>query len=269
MSWLVLGSVLIACPVYAQEPTLQERVAGVLPEGVELPPAPETPTAVPAPAPVAPVVAPVPVEVTVDLKELLNKHWVTTDSFGQGQDKVFISGQLNMSRKNPYLVVSVRSDPAPKFIKLERGMAGRFTANNATYNVKLDVSMFRKPMNNYIVIEKSDSGKMYRPRISELFEASYLAGKEISVGGRTYRLFYFNAIDTSQSPAVIDREKFAFGLIYEAKGGKDRDFRLFFVPRQDIVGKFVAFKDNEDKVFGGMTLKFRVSEDFSTLEITR
>lgn len=275
MRSFVLASVLAASVLSAAaaEPSPFERAASLLPPGMDLPEAPEAAagTAVSSGFSIERAVpfqsalpAQEPAPVKVDIKSILNRTWTNADAMGEGPDKVFLSGQIDLDG-NPYLSVFAPSWPSPRFFPIKRGMAGSWTLNKADYSVSLNVSIFRKRLNNYIVIDKSGSGKVLEIRIGELFLATDKAGQDVSLGGQAYRIFYTNNVDTSKDPMVADPDNYGFCFVHDAGSGGEHDFKFYLIARKDIVGKGpVSYKMFDDRVF-----KFRVTDDLSTLEISQ
>lgn len=207
--------------------------------------------------------------VSIALEPLLDRHFLTTDSFADGAGTTLLGGTLDLNGDG-YLAVS---PPGPGsgppglsttyFFKIERGMSGQWGDGVRGYRVTLSVNFFRSRLANYIQIRDSSSGRLiWEKRINELFRMTYAAGESVTVAGRAYRLFYSSLPDLSRHPAV---PSVARGLcfIYDdtSNGGH---YKSYIVPVARIQGE----APTSYEMFGGDVVGLRVTPDLSLLEIS-
>ncbi len=201
--------------------------------------------------------------VVVSLPPLLNTHWTSSDAFGVGADRTYLSGHIDLEGTG-YMSVLGEGWSEPRFFKIERGMSGRWVIGRSSYSVSLSVSIFRAKLDNYIVVSKDGAGKAYELRISELFAATYKAGTDVAVGGESYRLFYSSNIETEKTgrPAA-DRENSVLCFIHDEVDGNSHDYKFFLIPFRDVAGKGPVVY----KFFNKQKLSLTVPADGSSLEI--
>lgn len=200
--------------------------------------------------------------VTVSLPDKLNRHWTASDAFGEGVDKTYLSGHIDLNGDG-YLAVLGAGWTEPRFIKIERGMSGSWVVHRSTYSVSLSVSIFRAKLNNFIVISKAGAGKAYEMRIAELFAATYKAGTDIAVGGHAYRLFYSGNIDGSRTPPALDAGTPVLCFIHDEVDGTAHDYKFFLIPIRDVAGRGGVVYE----FFRNQKLTLTVPQDLSSLEI--
>lgn len=189
---------------------------------------------------------------TVDLLDIRDRHFYTTDSFQGAGGVTFVAGTLDAA-KDGYLVVSLPGE-TPRLIKIERTMSGSWTSGGHVYNVRLSVDIFRPRLDNVIEIRNATTGRLvWAKRINDLFRLTYAAGKPVTLGGRPYRLFY------STRPSM------GLCFIYDDARGNVHDYKFYLIPLSQIQGPApVSYP-----MFGGDVVKLHVSADNSSLMITR
>lgn len=187
----------------------------------------------------------------VALGPLLDRHLSTTDSFFGTAGRTLISGNLD-GAGDGYLAVTPPGG-VPRFFKIERGMSGGWHDGVRGYKVSLSVNIFRPRLANYIVIRDLNGAVLWEKRISELFRLTYRAGEPVNLAGRPYRLFY------SQKPTL------GLCFIYDDMSGGGHEYKFYMVPLEQVRGAVPT----SYKMFGGDTVRLRVTPDLATLEITR
>lgn len=189
---------------------------------------------------------------TVTLAPLLDRHLPTTDSFQGAAGRTLVAGTLDLAGDG-YLAVTPPGG-APRFIKIERGMSGSWSDGVHAYRVSLSVSIFRPRLANYIVIKDASTGlTVWEKRISELFRLTYAAGEPVNLAGRPYRLFY------SQKPTN------GLCFIYDDTSAGGHEYKFYMVPLDQIRGAVPT----SYKMYGGDTVRLRVTPDLATLDISR
>lgn len=216
-----------------------------------------------APVSLEPVPVPEPVAVlatarffqdtdTVDLAPLLDRHLSTTDSFQGAGGVTLVAGTLDASGDG-YLAATAPGR-APVFTKLERGMSGDWDDGVHRYHVSLNVSIFRARLANIIEIKDLATGRLvWAKRINELFRLAYRAGEPVTLAGRPYRLFY------SAAPSL------GLCFIYDDASNGGHDYKFYMVPLSQVLGA----SPTSYRMFGGDTVRLRVTPDRRTLEISR
>jgi len=203
--------------------------------------------------------------VRVSLSELFNRHLKNAESFGQGEDRFFLSTQLSL-KGDAFLAVQGTDWPEPIFYEFASGMEGSWRGGRSSFQVSLDGSIFRRRFNNFLVItEGQDEKQVYKRRLSDFFYSAYRTGQDVAVGGRLYKIFVSYGIDTSRSPAVFDKDTLGICLLYDASTDADyHDFKSFPIPGASVkVGEPAAFR-----LQGGQVLFFQFSEDKKTLIVS-
>ena len=172
---------------------------------------------------------------SVALAPLLDRHFKAVDSFGAGAGKVYLSAQLDLKGEG-YLAVASESSAAPTLFKLERGMSGQWSVDGRRYSANLSVSVFRKRLNNYIVVKDQSSGELrYSRRIVELLESTYAAGESLVIAGKSYRLFYSHVVD--EAARKLDPSKTGLCFIYDdVSEGGEHDYKFYMIPAADLSG---------------------------------
>ncbi len=188
---------------------------------------------------------------TVALGPLLDRHLTTMDSFSGPGGRTMIGGTLD-GAGDGYLAVTPPGG-APLFFKIERGMSGSWSDGVHRYSVSLSVNIFRPRLANYIIVRDETGSVVWEKRIKELFRLTYLAGEPVNLAGRPYRLFF--------------SEKPTFGLcfIYDDTSGGGHEYKFYMATMDQVRGD----SPTSYKMFGGDTVRLRVTPDLSTLEISR
>lgn len=202
--------------------------------------------------------APNPLLTEISLAPLLDKHWTAVDSYDAGGVGVRLATTLDLAGDG-YLAVTTPEFGETTFYKIQRGMSGRWTANGRTYSVSLSVSIFRARLSNYIVIKDASGRTVWEKRIIDLLQATYRQGLPVTAAGRPYRFFY------SRLPSG-DRPSVDTGLcfIYDDTSNGGHDYKFYLIPISQVIGTVPT----SYKMFGGGTVRLRVSPDQSVLEIT-
>jgi len=188
---------------------------------------------------------------TVALGPLLDRHLSTTDSFSGPAGQTTLGGTLD-GGGDGYLAVTPPGG-APRFFKIERGMAGSWSDGVRRYSVSLSVNIFRPRLANYIVVRDSAGSVVWEKRINELFRLTYRAGEPVNLAGRPYRLFF------------SERPTFGLCFIYDDTSGGGHEYKFYMVPVDQVRGA----SPTSYRMFGGDTVRLRVTPDLSTLEISR
>lgn len=222
------------------------------------------PSSLPRPVSVqgAPVRGREPQTVSIDLAPLLDRHFKIVDSFGEGAGKVYLSAQLDL-KGDGYLAVTSEAAAGPTLFKLERGMSGQWSVDGRTYAANLSVSVFRKRLNNYIVVKDRATGKTrYDRRIIDLLQSTYGAGEHVAIGDKSYRLFYSHSVDPATR--TLDPAQTGLCLIYDQVGeGGDHNYKFYLIPAADVTGAAPVAYELE-----GQTAFLRLDPVSSLLEIS-
>lgn len=246
----VLLSALLAVSAHAAPDPLA-LVRSALPPGFA-PASLDAPIMVPMPKPVL-IRLPFAADTqTVALEPLLDRHLSTTDSFSGAGGRTMLGGTLD-GAGDGYLAVTPPGG-APRFFKIERGMSGGWHDGVRGYKVSLSVNIFRPRLANYIAIRETSTGQVvWEKRINELFRLTYRAGEPVNLAGRPYRLFY------SRNPTH------GLCFIYDDTSAGGHEYKFYMVPLDQIRGAVPT----SYKMYGGDTVRLRVSPDLATLDITR
>jgi len=203
--------------------------------------------------------------VRVDLGSIFNRHLKAAESFGDGAGKFFLSTQANL-KGDAFLAVQKTDWADPIFFRFTSDLEGKWSGNGTSYNATIDGSLFRRRFNNRLVIQDGKTQKdVYNRRLTDFFYSSYLTGQDVSIGGRNYKLFYSNQVDSSRSPAVFDKSTFGICLLYdESRDPSYHDMKSYPIPLDAIRGQQpVGYRLHGDQV-----LYFQLSDDGTTLVIS-
>ena len=202
---------------------------------------------------------------SVQLAPLIDRHWRASESFNDREGITFLAGTLDLANDGYLSVITPCGHTM--FVKIERGMSGRWTCRTRSYEVKLDVSIFRSRYSNVIQIRDSSTKLMvWERKINELFRATYAAGEPVVLAGRPYSMFYSHLPDPAFRPAVAS-SRLGFAFIFEESidGGRDVEYKRYLVAA-DLVQEPapVPFR-----LYAGDLVKFQASQDLSVLYISR
>jgi len=245
----VLLSLVLAASAHAAPDPLA-LVRSALPPGFA-PSSLEVPARLPEPVPVLIRLQFAADTQTVALAPLLDRHLSTTDSFSGAAGRTMLGGTLD-GAGDGYLAVTPPGG-APRFFKIERGMSGGWHDGVRGYKVSLSMNIFRPRLANYIVIRDTGGAVVWEKRINELFRLTYKAGEPVNLAGRPYRLFY------SQKPTH------GLCFIYDDTSAGGHEYKFYMVPLEQVQGAIPT----SYKMYGGDTVRLRVTPDLSALEITR
>ena len=202
-------------------------------------------------------------EAGVKLAEIRDQYWKTTDGFGTGDDRIYLSAHFDLEG-NAYLSVLAAAWESPYFYKLERGMDGYWEYRGARYHARLDVSIWRARTSNIIEIYREGSSRpVYAIRIIDLLAKGFETGKAVRVGRKDYRLFYSCSVDGSKQPAEPDPQRLAVFLAEDAGGRGRHEFNNFIFPVADISKTSISLY----ALSNGQTVGLKLSQDGETLQL--
>jgi hypothetical protein len=198
----------------------------------------------------------------VDLQGIKDRYLKAADSFFSGSNKTFVSIHFDGFGGN-YLSLWPEDRDGPMFFKLARGMAGAWNDGGNSYEMGLDVFIFRARSANHIQVRERESRTLvYDKPISELQDAVFRVGEPVTVGGREYRLFYSYSVDAKQDPACFDRKRFGIVLV-ERRPDLALRYRAYIVPSWLVAkGSVKAFLFENMQVVG-----FELSPDGNALSL--
>ncbi|HAM36278.1 MAG TPA: hypothetical protein DEB40_09450 [Elusimicrobia bacterium] len=203
--------------------------------------------------------------VTVDLREIIHRHLTHSESFVHGGKKFYLSTQINM-KGDGFLSVLAEGWEDPKFFKLDANMQGAWSENGVDYLAEIDASLLRKRYNNYLLIRNQGNGKtLVKRKLSDFFFAGYRSGRDAVIGGRKYKVFFSNDVDTSVSPARPNKKVYGICLLFDKSDGKGyHDIKPYLISPEAIQGpKPVGYQ-----LYNKQVLYFHLAADGYTLTIS-
>ncbi|MBI5596599.1 MAG: hypothetical protein HY928_10965 [Elusimicrobia bacterium] len=197
----------------------------------------------------------------VALGDVFNKNW-KADSFQTPDGPVSLGTHFDL-RGNAFLSVVMPHAMMATLYKYELGMTGSWQAGGETYDLTLEVSIFRSRTNNYVTVKKRSDGRtVYRKRIREVLLKTFPRGEKVMVRGREYRLFFSHGV-LGGSPARPDPNTYAVVLVTNIGDDSDSDYRSYILPYRDLEdGALVTYQ-----LYEGYRVRLRALKDTAELEI--
>lgn len=198
---------------------------------------------------------------TVSLGDVYNKNW-KADSYETPDGRVWFGTHFDL-RGNAFLSVLMPHGMMSTLYKYEMGMNGSWQAGGETYDLTLEVSIFRSRTSNYVTVKRrSDGQKVYRKRIREILLKTYPLGQKVVVRGREYRLFFSHGV-LGGSTGRPDPNTYAVVLVTNIGDDSDPDYRSYILPYKDLEGGgLVTYQ-----LYEGSRIKLRAVKDTAELEI--
>ncbi|MDD5629748.1 MAG: hypothetical protein PHU21_11830 [Elusimicrobia bacterium] len=267
---LALLSAFLAAESLAAAPQRLPSLSTVIPQDLQsafaLPPEAEPVPSVPGVPLSAAAGARVLQEVRVDLPSLYNRHLRGPETVGEGGEKFTLSTQLDR-KGDAYLSVQGEDWAEPWFFAIESGMEARWqSAGGAAYVATIDGSIFRRRFNNLLVVRDEKTGQeVLRRRLSDFFNSAAVLGETVTVGGKTYKLFYSHWLDFSRAPARFDRSSHGLCLLYDKSDDpRYHEYKSTPVRFEAVQGAEPAAVRLQD----GQVLYLKLAEDGKTLVIS-
>lgn len=198
---------------------------------------------------------------TVQLGEVFNRNW-KADSYESPDGPVSLGTQFD-DEGNAYLSVLPPHAMVATYYEYKRGMRGSWAAGGETYDVNLDVSIFRERTSNWVVVRRrSDRAVVFRQRIRELLLKTYRLGRSVSVSGREYRLFFSHGV-LRGDPVRTDPQSFTLALVTDIGEDGGLEFLTYIIPFSHLDGGgFVTFE-----LYEGRRVRLRALKETGELEI--
>ncbi|MDE2291237.1 MAG: hypothetical protein KGL53_04070 [Elusimicrobia bacterium] len=259
MKMLAPALLALALPAHAQVGGLPAPVAAGAEGALALPmlsiPAAATPIMLLRPA--APAAGP---DATISLNDIFNRNW-KAESYQTPAGPVWLGTHFDFNG-DAYLSVLLPHAMVPVLYKYERGMGGTWEAGGETYQLSLDVSIFRSKTSNYVVVKRrSDGAKVYVRRIRDLLLSTYPLGRQMTIGGREYRLFFSHGV-LHGNPAHIDTQSYALVFVTNADPN-GMDFRSYIIPFRDLdSGALVTYQ-----LLDGAKVRLRAVKSSGELQV--
>lgn len=180
----------------------------------------------------------------VTLAPLLNRHLKTTLTFSMGGKTVWISGSFDRAQK---AYVSVLEDgKTARFFNVEELLTHPQLLDVGSAKVKLSLSPDLSDQLDSEIVLTNTANRRDQQRITlrDMLSAISAAGEAVTIGGDSYRLFYYDDIkDGVGNPASK-----AFAFILTDPTGQ---FHVFLVPAELVPGdKIAVFKMHDNKPVG-------------------
>lgn len=180
----------------------------------------------------------------VELAALLNRHLKTSLAFTMGGKNVWISGAFDRAQK---AYVSVLEDgKAARFFNVEDLLTHAQILDVGSAKVRLSLSPdLSDQLESEIVLTNTANRKdQQRITLRDMLAAISAAGEPVTIGGDSYRLFYYDDIKNGAG----DPSSKAFAFILTDPNG---EFHVFLVPGELVPGdKIAVFKMKDDKPVG-------------------
>lgn len=189
---------------------------------------------------------------SVALAPLLDRHLHHTEQLSlPGGGVLKLAGTLGLSTdgdEDAYFSVITPGGQRHNYL-LNARTGGRFTVNGRAYEVDLEINIFRDKHDNVLVIKDASGRAIWRRTIRQLFRASYLAGRQLHLHGREYRLFYTHDIRT-RAPILC--------FVHDTP----RKYHFFIFPVTAMQRAATSYT-----LYNGEQIRLQVSPDRSTLLI--
>ncbi|MBI3298496.1 MAG: hypothetical protein HYZ75_10055 [Elusimicrobia bacterium] len=200
-------------------------------------------------------------DAVVDLGAVFNKNWKAETHDTPG-GPVALGTQFD-AEGNTYLAVMAPHAMVATHYRYEAGMKGSWQAGGETYDLSLDVSIFRARTNNLVVIKRrSDGREVYRRKIRDVLLSTYPLGTAVTIAGREYRVFFGNGVLKGE-PARADPASRTLCLVTDTGGGGEPDFRSYIIPFRALEGGGLTTY----KLYDGARVKLRARVDAAELEL--
>jgi hypothetical protein len=201
-------------------------------------------------------------DASVELGKIFNQHETGAETASHNGKSVDLSITFDLN-SDAYLSIKEASWGSPLFYKLEAGMGGAWRMGGDIWAVNLDVNIFRQRINNYIVLRDRATGdKFYRKRIRSVLVKAFMRGQQITVGGKSYRVFFSYDLDDSKSPATPRDKVYGIVLVHDSDPDGGHELENYVIPYADLKDGVVKIYELYDDQEVAMSLR----EDNLTLD---
>lgn len=188
---------------------------------------------------------------TVDLNAVFNDNW-RADAFPTAAGPAAVGTQFD-AKGDAYLSVLLPHAQVASYYKYEAGMGATWQLGGETYEMWLDVSIFRSRTSNFVMVKRqSDDRVVYKRRIKDILLKTYPQGRTTTIGGREYKLFFSYGL-VPGNPARTDMNTYTLALVTNVGSGGDLDYRSYIIPFATLQpGGTVSFA-----LYGGVRVRLR------------
>ncbi len=200
-------------------------------------------------------------DAVIRLGEVFNTNW-KADSYYSAGGPVALGTQFD-AEGNAYLSVLPPHAMVATYFEYKHGMRGSWEAGGETYDVSLDVSIFRERTANWVVIRRRhDRAVVYKRRIRELLLKTYPLGRPVTVAGREYRVFFSNGV-LKGDPVRTDPENYTLALVTDVGEDGSLEYRTYIIPFSHLEGGAPATFE----LYDGRRVRLRALKDTGELEL--
>ena len=188
---------------------------------------------------------------TVDLGAVFNDNW-RADAFATQGGPASVGTQFD-AKGDAYFSVLLPHAQVASYYKYEAGMGAVWQVGGESYEMWLDVSIFRSRTSNFVMVKRlSDDRVVYKRRIKDILLKTYPQGRTTSIGGREYKLFFSYGL-VPGSPARTDMNSYTLALVTNVGTNGDLDYRSYIIPFKDLAsGNTVSYA-----LYGGVRVRLR------------